>query len=499
MAEMNINIDFESVFLRCYHHLLNDGKKYNSKFFDIEFLYGGRDSGKSRHVAMQLLIACMLLPYFKCMLIRKVLNSVRESQFSLLCTLIEDWQLDQLFSINHTRMEIIFIPNGNGFYARGLDKVDKIKSFNNPSHCWIEEGNQIEKDDFVVILTSLRANQRVQTFFTFNPECEVNYTEFWLYDEWFSHTTELSWTWNKSIEVKKEIYDRFPDRVYLRNGKYFVDQQVRATHTTYNDNPYCAPERIALYESYKDSKNNAYWYQTYTLGLWGYKRTGQEFWKCFDEVTHTTSTGYQPGTTLHIVADNNVNPYIALQIWQVFREQKLIRQVFELPCRHPENTASKAAIKAARLFERIDYNDIVFIYGDPSANAKSTTDDDGRSFFDKFISKLTQEGVRIINRVQKSAPEVALSGAFVNEIYESNYHGWTIEINVDCRVSIEDYIMAKEDAEGKILKKRIKDKDTEVTFEKYGHFSDDKRYFITTILNAEFNIYKQRRKKYYGV
>jgi phage terminase large subunit len=188
-----------------------------------------------------------------------------------------------------------------------------------------------------------------------------------------------------------------------------------------------------------------------------------------------------------------------LQGWQVFRERKLIRQVFELPCRHPDNTASKAAIKAARLFERINYSDVVFVYGDPSANAKSTTDDDGRSFFDKFTSKLRDEGIKIINRVQKSAPEVALSGAFVNEIYESNYHGWTIEINVDCRVSIEDYIMAKEDMEGKILKKRITDKETDVSFEKYGHFSDDKRYFITTILNAEFNIYKQRRKKYYGV
>lgn len=499
MAEMNINIDYESVFLPCYHHLLNDGKKFRSKFFDIEFLYGGRDSGKSRHIAMQLLISCMVLPYFKCMIIRKVLNSVRESQFSLLKTLIEEWQLEQLFAINESRMEIIFIPNGNGFYGRGLDKADKIKSFNNPSHCWIEEGNQISKDDFVVILTSLRANQRVQTFFSFNPECEVNYTEFWLYDEWFSHTTDLSWKWKKSVETTYEVWARFPDRVYQKDGKYWVDQEVRCTHTTYHNNPFASPERIALYESYKGSKNNAYWYQTYTLGLWGYRRTGGEFWKCFDESKHTTTRTYEPGRAIHIVADNNVNPYIALQLWQIFPERKTMRQISELPCRHPENTASKAAKEAAKYLERMDYQDVLFVYGDPSANAKSTTDDTGRSFFDKFIGQLQLLGVKVVNRVKKSAPEVAISGAFVNEIWESNYAGWTIEINASCRVSIEDYIMAKEDMEGKILKKRIKDEDTEVTFERYGHFSDDLRYLATTILETDFNIYKQRRKKYFGI
>ena len=138
MADLNINIDYNTVFLPCYHHLLNDGEKFKSKFYDIEFLYGGRDSGKSRCVAMILVILCMMLPYFKCLLIRKVLNTVRGSQFSLIKSIINSWGIASLFSINESRMEIIFKPNGNGFYSRGLDKVDNIKSFDNPSHCWIE-------------------------------------------------------------------------------------------------------------------------------------------------------------------------------------------------------------------------------------------------------------------------------------------------------------------------------------------------------------------------
>lgn len=462
----------DDIFLPCYNHLFND-----TEFFDIDFLYGGRDSGKSRHIAQQLLVECMMPGYFKCLLIRKILNTVRDSQFSLIKSIIELWGITHLFSINESRMEIIYKQTGNGFYGRGLDDVGRIKSFNNPSHCWIEEGNQINNEDFVVILTSLRADQRVKTWFSFNPECEMNYTEFWLWQEWFSHTTELSWKWTKTIST-----DEGP-----------VEFKARATHSTYKDNPYCKPQRKALYESYKTSKNNAYWYQTYTLGLWGYKRTGGEFWKCFEEAKHIHEVKVEKGT-VHIVADNNVNPYIAVSCWQIFDDKKLIRQVHELPCEHPNNTAAKAAGQVVKWLASINYTDVVFVYGDPSANAKSTEDDEGRSFFDKFIGVITTQ-YRVVKRVQKSAPEVALSGAFVNEIYESNLNGWTIEIGSNCRKSIEDYTMAKEDREGKILKKRETDKETKVSFERYGHFSDDKRYFITTILQNEFNQYKSRSKR----
>lgn len=472
MPTVNIEID-EDVFLPCYHHLLDE-----TEFFDIDFLYGGRDSGKSRHIAMQLVIDCLRSSYFQCLLIRKELNTVRDSQFSLIKSVIEEWGIEHLFSINSTRMEIRCKANNNGFYGRGLDKVGKIKSFNNPSHCWIEEGNQIEKDDLVVILTSLRAKVRVKTWFSFNPECEMTYTDFWLWNEYFSHTTQLSWTWVKTIPTKKGP----------------VDLRMRATHTTYLDNPYCASERAALYESYKGSRNNAYWYQTYTLGLWGYKRTGGEFFKCFEEARHVAKVPLRK-TVIYLCCDNNVVPYLPVAAWQVSRDIKKLSQVKEFTCESPENTAPKAARKCARWLRSINYENVVYVGGDPSAKARSTVDEDGRSFFDVFIQTLKDEGFSVVNKVQKSAPEVARSGEFINEIYESNYMGWSIEISDECEKSKEDYTMAKEDAEGKILKKNETDKETKQSFQKYGHYSDIKRYFITSVLEAEFNKYKSRRKK----
>lgn len=459
-------------FLPCYHHLLD-----RSEFFDIDFLYGGRDSGKSRHIAMQLVGECLSAPYFKCILTRKVKDTIKESQWDLIKSVCEEWKVDHLFTFNSSPLEIKCV-NGNRFICRGLDEPTKIKSVNNPSHCWVEEGNQIDADDFTVILTSLRYEGRVKTYFSFNPECEKNYTEFWLYQEWFSHTTALSWKWTKTIDT--------PDGP--------VDFNARATHTTYRDNPYCKPQRKALYESYKTSKNNAYWYQTYTLGLWGFRRTGSAFWKCFEEDKHTAQISVGAGT-IHVIVDNNVNPYVSVQCWQIDTAAKHINQVHELPCIHPDNTATKAAQKLSRWLRSIDYKEPVYLYGDPSGNAKSTVDDNGKSFFDKFIAALKADDWNVINRIQKSAPEVALSGSFINEIYESNYGGWTITISSNCRTSIEDYVMAKEDIDGKILKKREQDKETKVSFERYGHMSDCKRYFITTILASEFNRYKSRNKR----
>lgn len=485
---IDISID-QDIYLPCYRHLLEPER------FDIDFLYGGRDSGKSRQVGMQLIEECLSASYFKNLMIRKVLNTVRDSQFSLIKSIIEEWGMLDLFKINESRMEIVCKANGNGFFGRGLDDVGRIKSFNNPSSCWIEEGNQIEATDLVVVLTSLRTNNGtiVKTYFTFNPECDVNYTDFWLYQDYFEHTESLSWTWVKSIEVPIEAALTWPKRVYERDGKYWIDYNIRATHTTYKDNPYCDPTRIALYESYKNSKNNAYWYQTYTLGLWGFRRTGGGFWKCFDETVHVLDLPLTP-VPIHISVDNNVMPYITITIWQLDMIGKWVKQVKELMCEHPYNTATKSAAELVKWLQRIDYQDVVFIYGDPSANSRTTVDDDGKSFFDKFISEL-QKSFRVTNRIKKSHSRVAILGEFINEVYESNFMGWHIGIDTNCRKSIEDYSMVKEDSDGTILKKRVTDKETKQSYEKYGHASDSKKDFISVILEKEFITFTNRRGK----
>jgi hypothetical protein len=57
---------------------------------------------------------------------------------------------------------------------------------------------------------------------------------------------------------------------------------------------------------------------------------------------------------------------------------------------------------------------------------------------------------------------------------------------------MRDYATVQEDKDGTMLKTKVKDKETGRTYEPIGHFSDAKRYFITSYLAHEFNNYKVR-------
>lgn len=478
MFDSEIEISDE-VFLPVYRNLVE-----TSNQFDIDFIWGGRDSGKSRHTAQQLVLDCLSLDYFRCVLIREVKDTVKDSQWQLIKDVVEEWGMESLFTFTTSPLAIR-CKNGNTFLARGCDDTAKLKSITEPSHCWIEEGNQITENDFVIIMSTLRSNKgKVKTWFTFNPECEGNYLNFWLYKDWFANTKEYNFTAVREFTIEVPGPDKKPIKKTVR-------YRYRSTHTTYQNNPYCSDERKALYESYATS--SGYYYNVYTLGRWGYKKTGGEFWKQFKEQKHTRELEYLKDKAVHIVLDNNVSPYVTVAIWQI--NDKEFRQYDEIPCESPFNNAPKAALKTCAWLRQHDYSDVVFIYGDPSANAKSTIDENGASFFDKFIEVLTEQGYVVERRIDRGHPQVALSGAFIDDIYEKNLHGYSIVINKKCHTSIEDYTMAKQAPDGTVLKQRVKDKDTGQSYEKYGHFTDTKRYFIVRILSYEFKVYKSRQRR----
>lgn len=217
-------------------------------------------------------------------------------------------------------------------------------------------------------------------------------------------------------------------------------------------------------------------------------QAGGEFWKQFNITKHVKEVSIE-NTTISVSLDNNVNPYVTVSIWQLVGTE--IRQVHEIAAVDPNNNAVKAAGLFTAWLKTMNYKDVVFVYGDPSASSKSTVDVNNSSFFTKFIMQVESAGYRVRNKVGKSAPEVALSAAFINEIYEHNLFGYSIAISNKCAISIEDYYSVKEDKEGKMAKERVKDVSTGITYERYGHFSDAKRYFIIELLREEYQKYKR--------
>lgn len=318
--QINVPID---VFLKCYHHLLPSQLFVNqngqlidradiieskvdqlTKEPDIDFLWGGRDSGKTRHIAMRLLIDCLTLPYFRCVLVRKVFNTIKDSQFQQLKDIAKEWGIDEFFTFKESPLEII-CENGNKFICRGMDDPSKLKSVSNPSHCWAEEMNQLDKDDFIVIMTSLRYNGgRVKTWCSFNPECDGDYQDFWLYKMFFDKEQDMYRTfvgkWEHTIPATMGPlgYNIFKERKV-----YFT---YRCTWTTYRDNRYVGPERIAFLEG--SAKEDDYYGTVFTNGKWGNRKVGDPFCYCYDDAKHKGKATLNYALELGLSFDFNVNP-----------------------------------------------------------------------------------------------------------------------------------------------------------------------------------------------
>src|ERR1700712_3460931 len=97
MIEVDIDKD---VYLECYHHLLDEND------IDIEILFGGRDSGKSKFIAQYFTEQSMMLDYFRCLLIKETHESIKDAQWQMLKDTAEEWQVDTLFKFQTSPLGI---------------------------------------------------------------------------------------------------------------------------------------------------------------------------------------------------------------------------------------------------------------------------------------------------------------------------------------------------------------------------------------------------------
>lgn len=272
------------MFLACYHHLFDSAA-------DIDFLYGGRDSGKSKFIAQWLVYLCLKLPYFRCVLARKVFNTIKDSQWQFIKDVCEEWKVEHLFKFTVAPLEIKCV-NGNRFICRGMDEPGKLKSLTNPSHAWVEEGNQLTLDEFIILMTSMRYNQgNCKTWFSFNPECEGDYKDFWLY---------------KIFYANADVYTLFKSSWSIPYKDGIIEYNYQSTHTTYINNPYCKPVRIAFLTKLEEI--DPYHYLVYTLGKWGNIKTDDPFCICYDRAKHVRPTVLNKRQEVYLSFDFNVNP-----------------------------------------------------------------------------------------------------------------------------------------------------------------------------------------------
>jgi len=378
--------------------------------------------------------------------------------------------------------------NGN-IRFRGLDDEENIKGVERFNVVYFNEFNQFEEHLFDQAKLRLRGRKNQKFICDWNPVS----SKLWQYENWIDlqqwEDLPLIIEGNEHSTLDAEYSFK---RVNTTGDTVWIK-------TTYRDNYWVVgrpggggnidTHTLDNFEQLRILKPNIF--RIYANGERGIIRTGGEFWKQIREDIHVGKVDYTDTATIHVSCDQNVTPYVTLSLWQVV--DMVINQFHELPCKSPDNNAVKSAAKLDKYLNSINYEGTIYLYGDPSGNNRSVVDEQSRSFYDKFIAELKRLKWRVVSRIKKAHPAVNLSADFINEIYENNIFGYSIKISDTCGVSIDDYLSVKEDKDGGMMKTKIKDSLTGQSYEQFGHFSDAKRYFITTILETEYNKFKSRK------
>ncbi len=275
--------------------------------------------------------------------------------------------------------------------------------------------------------------------------------------------------------VKTLFYDRYMNGT-LPKGWMYLPSKI-------TDNPFIASD-----EAYMASLKNMprYEYEVFVNGNWEIQlKTGGEIYRSFELEKHVGCCEYNPSLPLHLSWDENVNPFLPAVVCQV--KGKEIFVIDELMGRHPGNTVEAVCKLFAKRYK--DHDAGLFIYGDATSQKRDTKIAEGHNFFTLIAGHL--KNFRPSMRVLKSNPSVAMRCSFINAILEKEVFDLKISINEECKTTVADFILTKEDADGTKVKAMETDPKTKSRYQANGHMTDAFEYFI---VSAFASLYKQYQR-----
>lgn len=496
------------------HKKLNPNAFYLLKYLNdatLRFiiLYGGSSSGKSFSVAQAVLIQT-LQDGENTLVMRKVGASISK-------TIYEDYKvaasllgISQYFKFIQNSIKCTY--NGAKIDFSGLDDPEKIKGISNYKRVQLEELSEFEFADLKQIRKRLRGKKGQQIIADFNPISETN----WIKKDWLDNeklhdvpmvveiggkVIPAELTKVKSLKMNegksmvnpktKEIEEYPPNMVVIQStylNNFWVVGSPDGTYGYYDEQCVMDFEHDRLYDPD--------YYNVYALGEWGVIKTGNEFLNSFNVGKNSGEYPYIPGLPIHLSVDSNVLPYISVGYWQVdLSKGKDMYQIAETTAESPNNSVRRAAKLVSKKLIELGYGDVIYLHGDASAKAANTIDDNKRSFMDLFIDTLKKDNWTVEDKVGNKNPLVSMTGEFVNAIFEKQLPDLSINIDDGCRASIDDYQSVQKDANGAILKTKVKDSVTKQTYEEHGHLTDTLRYVVHDIMYEEYVQFANRRKR----
>lgn len=487
-----------------FYHLVNELKNHERRFI---FAYGGSSSAKSYSITQVILLYCCLVEGSNTIVFRKVSTSIKKSIYNDFKNVIKSLRIEGYFNIQDFK---IICYNGATIDFSGVDDPEKIKGISSYKRVFLEELSEFDHADFKQVRKRLRGIKGQQIISAFNPIDVDHWIKTELFDPHNKNPMDISLTADQmggiskslsDVEAKySEITDKWQGDDIEVNGVTYPPNFV-VMKSTYKNNFWVSGspcetfgfydvQTIADFEA--DRKTDFNYYSIYALGDWGKTNTGGEVYKDFDTSKHTSKHYYDETKSLHLSFDENVNPYMTLDIHQ--GEGNKVWQIDEICLPDPRNTLDHTLKEFHRRYP--PNGNTIFIYGDATSKKADVKLQKGKNFYTLIENFLREKGYDTQNRVTSSNPNVEVRINWINKIFRENLDGIGISIDQDCVKTIADFKYLKQDSDGTKFKEKVKHPVTKVTYEKYGHNTDANEYFYCVYFSKSFRKYSKPQGGY---
>lgn len=220
--------------------VVNDAfKKYLFNWkYKFYFVFGGYGSSKSYNTALKIVLK-LIKQKRKCLVVRNVYGTHKESTFSLLKEIIAGMQLGDYVTYKVSPLQFDFF-NGSQIIFKGMDNPEKLKSINDVTIIWVEECSEIKYVGFKELVGRLRhPSLKLHFILTSNPVSKTN----WSYKYFF-------------IDKNNKVYKQDDNEVYLK--KTVINGDTYYHHSTVDDNKFVQQDYVDQLEDIKNYDMDLY-------------------------------------------------------------------------------------------------------------------------------------------------------------------------------------------------------------------------------------------------
>lgn len=229
------------------------------KDYPVVIMVGGRNSGKSFFMEQLAVMNLNNKKQYKLLVVEDVETNIGEGVKNGIEQRSEEFGLEKFFGSTKVPPEITHRVTGNkvifkGYHSEAQQK--QVKSLNEVTACWYEEGENITYKQFKALRMQLRGGNEKdrQLFITMNPIISDGYInqEFFINEpdkvyEWFSDGRPKVFERIISVDIEND------------NGETeIVSLTCLVIVSTYRDNKYLTPEQKADIEELKKTDPEMY-------------------------------------------------------------------------------------------------------------------------------------------------------------------------------------------------------------------------------------------------